>query len=77
MKKYLLLCYILFTGLSAQSQVLITLLFGDKLNTPELEFGLEGGVMWSKISEMDSQKYLVNWNLGFYFDILIKKQWFL
>ena len=77
MKKILLVCFIVFSGIGTQSQVLITLLFGDKLNTPELEFGLEGGFMWSKISGMDSQKYLRNWNLGFYFDIHIKKQWFL
>jgi hypothetical protein len=77
MKKSLLIFFLLLSGVSSQSQVLITLLFGDKLNTPELEFGLEGGVMWSNISGMNSQKYLVNWNLGFYFDILLKKQWFL
>jgi hypothetical protein len=46
MKKSLLIFFLFLSGVSSQSQVLITLLFVDKLNTPELEFGLEGGVMW-------------------------------
>ena len=76
MKKYLLFYFFIFLGLSAQSQVLISLIFGDKLNTPALEFGLEGGVSWSHISGMESDVYLRNWNLGFYFDMRIKNQWF-
>ncbi len=59
---------------TASSQVLITLIFGDKLNSDKLEFGLEGGGNFSKITGMDTRKFFTDWNLGFYFDILMKKE---
>ena len=75
MKKYLLIVVLLVAGMAAQSQVLITLLLGDKLNSDGLEFGLEGGVNWTNISGLDTKDYACKWNLGFYFDIRIKNQW--
>jgi hypothetical protein len=57
--------------------VLITLLLGDKLNSPNLEFGLEGGVNWTNISGMETNKFARKWNLGFYFDIRLKNQWWI
>ncbi len=74
MKKYLLII-LLFTGIQTQGQVLISLLFGDMLNSDGLEFGLEGGVNWSNISGMETNKSLRTFNLGFYFDIRLKNQW--
>lgn len=74
MKKYLFII-ILFTGIQTQGQVLISLLFGDMLNSDAIEFGLEGGLNWSKISEMETNKSLRTFNLGFYFDIRLKNQW--
>jgi hypothetical protein len=75
-----LLRYILTVGLfliitSSQSQVLITLLLGDKLNSPNLEFGLEGGVNWAQVTGMETKNFARKWNLGFYFDFRIKNQW--
>ena len=67
----------LFIGVSMQSQVLITLLLGDKLNSDDLEFGLEGGINWIQISGMETKNFARKWNLGFYFDIRLKNQWFL
>jgi hypothetical protein len=61
----------------SQSQILISLLLGDKLNSDDLEFGLEGGVNFAKISNLDSNDYKLYWSLGFYFDIRIKDNWFL
>jgi len=75
MKKYLLLLLMLGIGSMAQSQILITLLFGDKLNSEGLEFGLEGGLNWTTISGLETNDYARKWNLGFYFDIRLKKQW--
>ncbi len=75
MKKYLLIVFLLFTGVQTQGQVLISLLFGDMLNSDGLEFGLEGGVNWSNISGMETNKSLRTFNLGFYFDIRLKNQW--
>lgn len=57
---------------SVNSQVLISLLFGDKLNSPKLEFGLEGGANFSTISNMEGTKYRTDFNLGFYFDFMLK-----
>ena len=75
MKKFLLFIILLVAGMATQSQVLVTILFGDKLNSEGLEFGLEGGLNWTNISGLDTEDYARKWNLGFYFDIRIKKQW--
>ena len=73
--KKLLTVGLLFISLTMQSQILITLLFGDKLNSDGLEFGLEGGVNWTTISGMESNDFARKFNLGFYFDIRLKEQW--
>lgn len=64
-------------GFTAQSQILISLLLGDKLNSDGLEFGLETGVNWSQISDLERSNALTTWNIGFYFDIRMKNQWYL
>lgn len=71
MKKIVFLITLFFTFQIAQSQVLISLLFGDKLNSPNIEFGLEGGANFSTISNLDSD-YRTDFNLGFYFDFNLK-----
>lgn len=77
MKRYcLVVLFFLCTGMM-QSQVLIALLLGDKLNTGTIEFGLDGGLNFATISGMDSDSWTRNLNLGFYFDIRMKEQWFL
>ena len=76
MKKLLLLAFVVFIGYSAQSQVLISIILGDKLNSPNLEFGLEGGNNWSTISSLQSGKPLSTFNLGFYFDIRVKNDFY-
>ena len=75
MKKILLISFLLFSSAQMQGQVLISLLFGDMLNSDGLEFGLEGGFNWSKISGMETNSSLRTFNLGFYFDIRLKNQW--
>lgn len=77
MKKQLLIVFFLFLSYGIQSQVLIALLLGDKLNTGNIEFGLDGGFSYAKISHMDTNDKLSEFNLGFYFDIKIKEQWYL
>ena len=74
--KKIILILLLIASLASQSQVLITLLLGDKLNSDGLEFGLEGGVNWSTISGLETKSFDNHFNLGFYFDIRIKNQWF-
>lgn len=68
---------LLICSVNSQSQVLISLLLGDKLNSEGLEFGIEGGYNWSKVSGMETNKSLSTFNLGFYFDIRLKNQWYL
>ena len=73
-KYYMLMLFVLCAGV-LHGQVLMSILFGDKLNTDGLEFGLDTGANWSEISDLDSSSYLRTFNIGFYFDIRLKNQW--
>ena len=77
MKKPILLIAFLLLGFTMQSQVLISLLLGDKLNSGGLEFGLDGGYNFANVSGFESSSSLNNFNLGFYFDIKVKDNWWL
>ncbi len=79
MKKILLVLALTFFGYAAQSQILISLLLGDKLNSGKIEFGLDGGMNLSTIQGLDNADYFRGFNIGFYFDIKIFKnpQWLL
>lgn len=78
-KFYLIILILIMSASMAHSQVLISLLFGDKLNSPTIKFGLDGGANFSTISGIDAQKMLISWNLGFYFDFKLKQSphWFI
>ncbi len=67
--------FFLGLGSTAHSQVLISLLLGDKLNSDKIEFGLDGGFNWSQIGNLDSNSSYRTFNLGFYFDILLNETW--
>ena len=59
------------------SQVLITLLFGDKLNSDGVEFGLSLGENFSNLSGIESSSSAATFNLGMFFNIKLKdKLWF-
>lgn len=77
MRKPFLIIIFLFISFGLQSQILIALLLGDKLNTGKIEFGLDGGLNYSSISGLESNKLSNSFFLGFYFDIKMKNQWFL
>jgi len=72
MKKILFILLISGLSLQANSQVLLSLIFGDKLNSDAIEFGLDGGASITKISNLDTKRYLHDWYLGFFFDIKTK-----
>ena len=72
MKKYLIVPAFLLCSLASNSQVLISILLGDKLNSGKMEFGLEGGFNWSDINNLEGAKTLRAFNLGFYFDFKLK-----
>jgi Outer membrane protein beta-barrel domain len=72
MKKVVFFCAFLFLiTTTANSQVIISLIFGDKLNSDKIEFGLDGGVNFSDINGLDG-KAVTQFNLGFYFDFKLK-----
>ena len=52
-KKLFLLAFLIGISFSANSQVLIALIFGDKLNSPNVEFGLEVGPSYSWFSSYE------------------------
>lgn len=64
-----LLAVLILASFSANSQILISLLFGDKLNSDKLEFGVDGGVNFATIKNLNEGKPAPYFNLGFYFDI--------
>ena len=72
MKKLLIAFALLFAGFTAQSQILISILLGDKLNLDKLEFGIDGGLNRSSIQGLDHANYVGRFNLGFYFDFHLK-----
>ena len=74
-RPFWILILILFWGQAANSQVLISLIFGDDLNSDKVEFGLDGGFNWSQIGNLDSSSSYRTFNLGFFFDILLKNNW--
>lgn len=77
MKKHIIALTFILLAFTSQSQILITLLLGDKLNSDKLEFGLEGGLNWSKISGLETNTYHPDWNLGFYFNFQMSESWYL
>lgn len=64
---------VLFTY-HANAQVLISLLLGDKLNSDNLKFGVDGGLSLLNMGNTAGAKNLPALNLGFYFDIQLKEK---
>jgi hypothetical protein len=60
-----------------RSQVLIALLFGEKLNSGNLEFGLTGGPGFSRISNFYQTKAKTGLDLGLFFNIKLNNKWYL
>ena len=72
MKKIIFFVGIILSFHTGNTQVLISILLGDKLNTGKIEFGLDGGANWSTIKNLDGAQSLTSFNLGFYFDFKLK-----
>ena len=73
-KRIFFILIFLLIGVTARTQVLMSIIFGDKLNSDNVEFGLDGGLNWSQIHDLESSSSYRAFNLGFYFDILLKKK---
>ena len=79
-KKYITIIFILLCGVQmAQSQALISLVFGNKLNSDKIKFGLEGGVNFANVTNLPTASTSAYFNIGFYFDFKWKESpnWFL
>jgi len=79
MKKIIfVLSFLIAAVYTANSQILISIIFGDKLNSEKLEFGLTVGTTYSNITNIENSEYTQNFNLGLYFNIRLAPQnWWL
>jgi len=73
----LLLIAFLMVSTISKSQILISLVFGDKLNSDKIEYGIDGGFNWSNISNLENSALNGGLHLGFYFDIKMNENLFL
>src|SRR5690349_4699144 len=76
-KIFLISCVVCLCASQANSQVIIALLFGDKLNSDKLEFGLAGGLSLGNISNFYDTKTRGSFNLGLYFNIKLDDRWYI
>lgn len=72
MKHLFIALFLSIFASTGYSQVLISILLGDKLNSGKIEFGLEGGWSLSTLDGLDPSTAHSNYNLGFYFDFAMK-----
>ena len=72
MRILFILLLIMVVHSKSSGQVLISLLLGDKLNTGQIEFGLDGGLSLSNLHGVDPSGTKSGFNLGFYFDFRLK-----
>ncbi|MBO9572358.1 MAG: PorT family protein [Chitinophagaceae bacterium] len=76
MKKIVGIVLFLSFALSGRTQIVVALLFGDKLNTGKLEFGLVVSPAITSITNIESDPRF-GFNLGIYLNIRPDKRWFL
>lgn len=73
--KIVLIALIIFSSAQlVQGQVLLSLLFGDKLNSGKVEFGLNAGFNRSNIRGISGTKGKNYGVLGFYFNVRLKEK---
>jgi len=70
MKSSLLVFLLLIGSVQMMNgQILLSLIFGDKLNSGKVEFGMNGGFNLSYLRGINESKAQNNWELGFYFGL--------
>jgi len=75
--KVVILSVFLLFAISTRAQVLISLVFGEALNTPKIEFGMIGGLNQAYLNDISDSKGKNYFNLGFYFHVNIKNNSFI
>ncbi len=76
-KLFFLLLLVCISFTTARSQILIALVFGDKLNTPNIEFGLNVGGNLTTLTDHPDAKYLTGMNIGMYFNFKLSDHFYL
>ena len=74
LKPLVLLIGLMMLSNLSRSQILISILLGDKLNSGAIEFGLTGGLNRTYMLQTENSKGLNQFNIGFYFDFKLKKE---
>lgn len=77
MKKIILFIFVIVFSTTTNAQVLISIVFGEALNTDKIEFGLAGGMSRSYITDINTSEGLNSFDLGFYFHVLLKNSSYL
>lgn len=73
--RYALIVLMICIGTTANSQVILSLLFGDKLNSDELLFGIHMHYSWNNLSGIDPSSALKKFNLGLFLTYKVSEQW--
>jgi hypothetical protein len=72
-----IISFLLLFSLTLKAQVLISLVFGEALNTPKIEFGMIGGLNRTYLSDISNSEGKNYFNLGFYFHVNVKNNSFI
>ncbi|MCB9283740.1 MAG: PorT family protein [Lewinellaceae bacterium] len=67
-------CVCMSVSYGVRSQVLISLLLGDELNSGQLGYGLNGGLNYSSLTGTEEAKFLRSFYIGTYFDIRLRQK---
>lgn len=77
MKRMAILLSVMFCSVTARSQVIISLLFGDKLNSEKITFGLLVGNGWNNQAGYKTSSWASGFNLGLYLGFKMSDRIFL
>ena len=75
MRKVMFILIGIFLTSLVRGQVLISILFGDKLNTDAIIFGLHVDYSFNKLTSIEPQDQLGKLNLALFFDFRLADQW--
>jgi hypothetical protein len=76
-KKLIAVTGLFLISVTIHSQVLISILFGDKLNTDKLTFGLTLGNAWNSLTDYARVNARSNFNLGIFLTLKLKQRLFI
>ncbi len=76
MKKFVSIIVLSFLfSFKCDAQILISLLFGDKLNSDKIEFGIAAGASYSNTTVPEVSRGIGGLSLGFYFEFKLDDKW--